>query len=155
MSLCIEARVPYNFEVRVGVLPFGDYKVLTNANGSVTESLSVAEATSAGPDEYLYAPVDNVAVERLPHSHRMVGVLSGRFTNSCMQWDEVKVIDTDKTIQVLPIIEMDSRTDCVDGVFPFKKSFLLPETMANGRHLLHVRSLNGRDVNQMFTVVPN
>ena len=151
---CIEARIPYNFEVRLGVMPMGEYEVRI-AGTDVSGELYVEEAANAGPDDYLYAPVDAVTVERLVGSQTHVGLLEGRFTNSCMRFDNVRVIHTEKTVQVLPIIEMDEGQDCLQGIFPFKQSFIIPADVEEGRHLLHVRSLNGRDVNKLFTITRN
>ncbi len=149
---CIEALIPFNFEVRLGVMPFGDYKVIVNETRHVSETLAISEATSSGPDEYLYAPIDNVSVAKTQPDGSRNAVLEGRFTNSCLMFDNVKVINDNKTVVVLPIMKMQDATDCQDGLFPFKKEVLIPQDLDEGRHLLHVRSLNGLDINTLFDV---
>src|SRR5690606_42087600 len=59
---CIQALVPYNFEVRPGVLPMGEFEVKI-AGTDVKSTLVITEATNAGPDDFLYAPVDSVSVD--------------------------------------------------------------------------------------------
>jgi hypothetical protein len=147
---CVEALIPYSVEVHLGVLPVGEYTVVAHA-ASASDSMPVAEATNAGPDDYLYAAVDAVAVVKNDATGALSAELKGRFTSSCMTWDEVRVEDTGKTINLLPIISMSS-DECVPGEFPFKKAVDLPATIAPGRHLLHVRSLNGRAINYLFSV---
>ena len=48
---------------------------------------------------------------------------------------------------------MNERDDCVDEDIPFSWSMALPDDMEPSRYLLHVRSLNGKAVNHMFTVI--
>jgi hypothetical protein len=147
---CIEARIPYSQEIRLGVLAEGDYEVVVKTS-AVSESLSVAESTNAGPDDYLYAPVDAVNVERDPETGKLTAVLEGRFTDRCMEWDEVEVADDGATVVLLPKMAMRDDDSCGAAELPFKKRVDLPETIAEGRHLLHVRSLNGQAVNSLFT----
>jgi hypothetical protein len=151
---CTKALVPFAEEINLGVLPFGTYQVNVNQNQALSADLEVEEATSSGPDEFLYAPVDNVLIDRVAQSMQMVATLSGRFTDSCMKMVDVKVIDSGKTLQVLPIIEVEDLPACLDGLFPYKQTFKLPKTMSSGRHLLHVRSLNGKAINELFSVTP-
>ena len=147
---CVEARIPYSQEIRLGVLPEGDYE-LTVKTASVTETLNIAEATNAGPDDFLYAPVDSVNVERDRITGKLTATLEGRFTDLCMDWDEIAVIDDGKTVVVLPKMTLRDDIACGASEQPFKKVVDVPETVANGRHLLHVRSLNGQAVNALFT----
>lgn len=149
---CLMALVPFTSEVKVGILSKGDYKIVTN-RGNFETSLNVAMSTTAGPDDFLYAPVERTWIERAQDGS-LTAVLEGRFTNTCMVFDEVKVIYSGKTIEVLPVMKMEDRTDCVDQQVPYRKmqalSFQLP-----GRYLLHVRSLNGQAVNTVFPVYEN
>lgn len=147
---CIEALIPYYQEVKLGVLSEGRYEVKIN-DGAVTESLPVTEARSAGPDDFLYAPVDSAHVAR--QQAQYVATLRGRFTDSCMRIKEVRVENTGKTINVLPIMEVVG-DDCRAGEFPFEERVTLPNDMAAARHLLHVRSLNGQAVNHVFIKAP-
>jgi hypothetical protein len=146
---CIAALVPYWNEIRLGVLAKGSYKVTLN-QGDLQETLSVAEATNAGPDDYLYAAIDAATVSRQDDSTEQFVKIEGRFTNSCMVLDEVRLVDTGKTINVLPIMRMEG-DDCGPIEVEFRRMVKVPDTVTPGRHLLHVRSLNGKAVNYLFT----
>jgi len=148
---CLLALVPFSSTVSVGMLPKGEFTV--TSYGAAEEKLAVGEATSAGPDDFLYAPVDHASIAPTAASGQVSAVLEGRFTNSCMAIEEVRVIDSGKTLEVLPIMKVEDRSDCRSNVeIPFRKYVELPAGLGDGRHLLHVRSLNGRSVNTMFTV---
>ena len=148
---CIEALVPYSETVTVGTLPMGDYTVNLETS-RLSRELTVAESNNSGPDDFLYAPVDGAVVEKLASSTRLIGIMEGRFTNSCMSWDDVDVLFDGASVIVLPKIEVEDRPDCVDGEYPFKRTFLMPEGLDTGRYLLHIRSLNGKAVNRVFSV---
>jgi hypothetical protein len=147
---CIDALIPYWQEVRLGRLAQGDYKISVAPSG-LQERLDIAEAQNAGPDDYLYAAIDTAQVDRQDGSNTSVIKIAGRFTNSCMVMDEVRVIDTGKTINVLPIMHMEDLNDCQPVETEFRRMIELPATVSEGRHLLHVRSLNGVAVNHVFT----
>lgn len=150
-GLCMQALVPFFSEAELGVMPIGDFKIASP--GATVEKLKVDEATSAGPDEFLYAPVDSIKVNYDEATDSYSGILDGRFTNSCMKIKEVVVVNSGKTLEVLPKMEMLQSPDgCVDTEVPFSWAVSLPKTLAKGRHLMHVRSLNGKAVNRMFSV---
>lgn len=146
--VCLETLVPYTTTVKLGVLPRGDFQLRTN-EGFLAEPLSVTAATNAGPDDFLYAPVDGVTIQRGPEG-ALTAILTGRFTNSCMHWAEPRVTYTGKTVQLLPVIEM-GEVNCREGEVPFSKAIPLQQLIP-GRYLLHVRSLNGESVNNVFSV---
>lgn len=152
-GICIQTTVPFFTAARLGVVPAGDFKVQTL--GAALETLKVKEATSAGPDDYTYAPIDSARVERDEAHNKYFGIIQGRMTNTCMTIDEVKVFDSGKTIEVLPIIKMVDRPDCAAIEMPFAWQVDLPASMAEGRHLMHVRSLNGKSQNMVFSVYPD
>lgn len=146
---CLDALIPYSKTVNLGTLPHGDYSIVNNGTLQ-TETLVIATATNAGPDDFLYAPVDAATIQT--NAGGIVSaVLEGRFTNSCMTWDEPRITYTGKTIQLLPVITM-GEENCQAGEFPFRKVILLNQMQA-GRYLLHVRSLNGASVNKVFSVL--
>jgi hypothetical protein len=147
---CIEVLVPFTSEVSFGALKAAAYGV--EAYGAGHESLVVKEALGPSPDDYLYAPIDTARVEQDPATGRYVGTIEGRLTNSCLAFQEIRVTDSGKTLEILPIIAMADQGNCAASEVPFSKSFLLPAGMQPGRHLLHVRSLNGKAVNVVFTV---
>ena len=150
-GVCLESLVPFSSESNIGVMPVGLFSVASP--GAMEEKLQVTEATSAGPDEFLYAPVDSTKVtfDETTGTHR--GILEGRFTNTCMRIKEVTVINSGKTLEVLPKMEMvETPSGCQTTEVPFSWTVDLPREISQGRHLMHVRSLNGKSVNKMFSV---
>ena len=69
-----------------------------------------------------------------------------------MKMESVKVINSGKTIEVLPVMSMDANAQCLDVEVPFLEEIVLPRDLTIGRHLVHVRSLNGKSVNAVFSV---
>jgi hypothetical protein len=150
-GICLESLVPFSSESNLGVMPVGLFSVASP--GAIQEKLEVTEATSAGPDEFLYAPVDSTKVTFDETTATYRGILEGRFTNTCMRIKEVTVINSGKTLEVLPKMELvDAPNGCQTTEVPFSWTVDLPKEISKGRHLMHVRSLNGKAVNKMFSV---
>jgi hypothetical protein len=146
---CVQSLIPFSQEVPVGILPQGEFTV-KSAAGDVTRSLMVKEATSAGPDDFLYAPVERVTIDKDPDTGGLAARIEGRFTNSCMQWQEAMVSANDRTIVVQPIMSLTDGNECAPEQRRFNIAVPLPADIAEGRNLLHVRSLNGKAVNLVF-----
>jgi hypothetical protein len=154
---CLVPLVPFTNIVHIGALEAGTYRVSTN-KGMLVVTLGVAEDASSGafgPDDFLYAPVDAVSVSKNA-SGRYEARLTGRFTNDCMEFDEVRVLHKGRVIELLPILK---NTASDAGCQPMEESFsrkvLLPAEVDAGRNLVHVRSLNGASINSVFSVSPN
>ncbi len=149
-GICFETPVPFTTEAPLGLIKAGAYDV--TSRGADQQPLDVAVATQDGTDDHLYAPVDTVRVERVVGGTGLQAVIEGRFTSSCMRFEELRLIDTGRTLQLLPIIRLMSQADCRIQERPFLEKIKLPTTMTSGRHLLHVRSLNGKAQNAVFSV---
>jgi hypothetical protein len=128
----------------------GDYQV--KAFGAAAQALAIKEASNSGPDDFLYAPVDSVRVDHEEVEGEFSATLQGRFTNTCMKIDDVKIIGDSKSLVALPVMKMISGDNCRDQEVPFSWKVDLPSNLPAGRHLLHVRSLNGKSINQVFSV---
>lgn len=151
---CPDVIVPYTQEIHLGRLSAGDFRVASK-DGALHNALVVKRSTNPGPDDYLYAPIDNARVE-YPSPSRWIAVLEGRFTSPCLAIDETRVLVTGKTIQVLPIMRVMTQEEAgepcrVTEEIPFRVEAEIPYLPTDGRYLLHVRSLNGQAVNEVFT----
>lgn len=149
---CFDVTVPFTVTVKLGVLQKGNYSLAAN-HGTLTDKLNVKEATKAGPDDFFYAPVEAARVDRAS------AILQGRFTNNCLKIEEVKLSHTGKTVQALPIMKLLTPTQaghaCETGDFTFEHAVSLSDLkLDSGRHLLHVRSLDGQSVNTVFNSQP-
>lgn len=149
-GICLPMIVPFTTEVRIGPVKAGDYKI--ESIGAETQSLEVNVAIQNGPDDFLYAPVDSARVDMHPDSDTYTAVIAGRLTNTCMSFVELRLIDTGRTLQLLPIVKLAEGADCQAEEVTYEKTVRLPTGMSVGRHLLHVRSLNGKAQNAVFTV---
>lgn len=148
---CVDMLVPYFFEAKVGQLTQGNYTVeVVGADSTLTERVPVRHAFGPGPDDFSYVPVDDVKVELDRVNHQMVATVRGRFTSSCMRWVETRLEDNGKTINLLPILAIDDLENCDQIEAPYERQVVLPASISRGRHLLHVRTMNGQAINTLF-----
>lgn len=155
---CIQSLVPYSSEVDLGVLPIGQYAIKVAGNKDIQDTLTIKESPNSGPDDVAYAPVDTVTIDTVVSANRPVAIISGRLTDTCMQVGEVKVQNSGKTFEILPQLIVQERNDCQKLETPFRVPVELAPgsgpALNQGRYLAHVRSLNGKAVNTLFSVVP-
>lgn len=153
---CLVPLVPFTNIVQIGALEPGSYRVSTN-KGMLVTTLAVAEDTSDGsygPDNFLYAPVDSVSVA-LNSNGNYEARLAGRFTNDCMEFEDVRIIHKGRVIELLPILKDSAAGEsCQPVEKSFTKRVTLPAELLAGRNLVHVRSLNGASLNSVFSVSP-
>lgn len=147
-GICIPSFVPFWMEVSLGRLTAGDYKIGV-IEGPAATTLSVAAAPTSSQDDFLYAPVQDLVVERNSDG-RWVAQISGRLPSSCLSLKETRVLDQGHVLVLLPILEQ-SDVDCATEDRPWSESVLLPELAEAGQYLVHVRSMSGKAVNTVFT----
>lgn len=151
-GVCPDVAVPFTQEVKLGQLDEGNYSVVSK-DGRHRERLVVMRTGGVGPDDFLYTAVDKARVI-YPYPFRWAVEIEGRFTNTCFGLEETRVFLTGKTIQVLPIMsfKVPEGTDkgCKDRERTFRTVVELPYLPNEGRYLLHVRSLNGQSLNEVF-----
>lgn len=152
---CIEALVPYTQEVDLGMLNGGNYQI-HDAAGHHIGALMVSKAQSKYPDDFLYAPVDDLLLdqkETVPGAH--IVTLRGRFTNTCMYMEHVDVKYFPDTVEILPVMGM-KKGNCAEMEVPFSVDVELDSNrLTEGRMLVHARSLNGRSVSSILNVSAN
>lgn len=148
---CVEILVPFHYTVRLGLLEAGEYQIIVpGPEVTLNERLPVKIAVRPGPDDFPYVPVDSVEVNLDRVEHHMVATVRGRFTNTCMRWAEARVEDNGKTVNLLPIMALDALDHCDSVETAYEQKVVLPDSIRWGRHLLHVRTLNGQAVNHIF-----
>jgi len=144
-SYCLMLYIPFTQTVNVGVLPPGDYKLVVNSK--VGEVLPVALATSENPDDFVYATVESLA-----RRSREVFQLQGFLPNSCADISEIRVLEEQgNVLTVLPIVSFAEgcKPSGDDRDLGFSEDFSVPAHL-KGQKLIHVRSLNGASVNNVF-----
>jgi hypothetical protein len=147
-GMCIPSFVPFWTEVSLGRLTAGEYKIGV-VEGPGDASLSVAPAPTSSQDDFLYAPVQDLVVERNADG-LWVAQISGRIPSSCLNLKETRVLDQGHVLVVLPILEQ-ADADCQTEDRPWAASVVLPQLSEEGQYLVHVRSMSGKAVNSVFT----
>ena len=149
-TVCGTYEVPFTVTAKLGQVPTGDYTVKTF--GGPEKPLHIKQSNSVGPDDFLYAPVEHVHVMVDMRGRNITAAIEGRFTDSCMRFSEVKVLDEGENIVLLPVISMEQRNDCHAQNMRYKPIEAKIPWRQPGRYLLHVRGLSGVAVNQVFEI---
>ena len=148
---CLQMVVPYHREIDVGLLKAGTYKVVSVFDNQQKElgNLQVAIATNSEPDDFLYAPVSQAYFSKADGKHYIT--ISGQFPQTCYKMREVVVRVQPNVLVVQPIAE---KTDdvCEERIQPYSETVEV-KNVKEGRYLLHVRSLNGRAINNLIDVL--
>lgn len=148
--------VPYTDTIVLGKVDAGSYKVNFTPDGVSTKfrGFSVTPAPASSIDTLPYASVTGVKVSDLARAgSRLTAEISGTLNNSCYHFnDQVRVEQVDDVLVVLPTITVDMSEPCLMFVRTFNKTVDLGAYSAD-RYLLHVRSMNGKSVNRVFSVV--
>ncbi len=147
-GLCLQMLIPRQQVLDIGMLGAGDYNVKSET-GTEYGKLRVKDARTNNEDDYLYAPVSQAYYKW--DGKQNVVMISGRFANSCMSLGDVLVDVQPNVVVIQPIAKVLDVPHCKDGSFPFEKSIVV-KGLKKGRYLLHVRSLNGKAVNNIVEV---
>lgn len=144
---CLDVLVQHDEVVNLGIVPAGNYQIVMS-EGSSLGRLDVKFATKSLPDDYLYAPISQAYLKKT--NGKLSLTLSGVFTNSCMKIQKVISSVKNNVIAVQPLATPPKSSEqCNQGRFPFEHSTYI-EAPKSGRYLLHVRSLNGKAINNLF-----
>lgn len=145
---CVATPVPYSLEVDFGTLKPGIWEVDV-VNSNIHRDLKVDPSASASPDDFVYAPVEQARIEFNQPQGRKELILKGHIFANCLDWQAISILDQGEVIVVLPVLKRISE-QCESANLAFTKRVNLPTTMSPGRHLVHIRSLNGRALNIVF-----
>lgn len=146
--LCLEVQVPWTQVINLGHLPSGTWNIKVGSSGE-SEQLLVKSSTTTRPDDHIYAPVDFLSVDVADGD--ATATIRGHFPTRCGELLEVIVNDSGKTIEVLPIMAAGTSRNCERMDQPFEHKIQLPKK-SKGRYLLHVRSLSGQALNQVYEI---
>jgi hypothetical protein len=156
-DFCAQMIVPYQKGVNAGILRSGQWKVFfRHSRGNFVEqgTIPVRTATNAAPDDHLYAPVQKTVFKpgTIDKPNRLE--LVGKFYNTCMRLDYVKVNNPNgsNVVEIQPIAIMD-RGGCEEAPEGISFNHTVNLNKLNpGRFLLHTRANNGRSVNEIVTI---
>jgi hypothetical protein len=144
---CAQVEVPYTHTLDLGVLPRGQYNIVTTEGDRMRSQgvLNIGLSLSSSPDDHLYAPVSDLHFEPRLGSDRSTVTLRGRFTSDCMRIveDRVTYRPDSKIVELLPIVEVSEGPHCQSVSVPFEHEIQVRTPWA-GSTLLYVRSLSGQ-----------
>lgn len=149
-----EMYTPFTQTVQLGLLTPGSYTVKVEGRADVqTMPLVVGASTVPTPDDYLYAPVEELNVSEDPETLKVKITLTGTFAklqNSCMVLNRVETKFTSgNVVVVLPIAERLTGEACESASLKFQETVELPG-FEQGSYLFHVRVLNGQSLNRVY-----
>jgi hypothetical protein len=147
-GVCLMMIVPFHQTVQLGILSADNYTVKDGNSNKLMGILPVQLASNSGPDDSLYASVNDAYLGVVDGSKRAI-VIQGELPGDCWELKEKKtVLDGKNVITVMPVIEKVREANCNDYRMPFMTTVDLPQ-VEPGRYLLHVRSLNGQSINKL------
>lgn len=156
-AVCAQVIVPFTQAIKLGPVPAGEYqiKVLERPEAS-TLPLNITPSRTRNPDDYLYAPVENITIEKTAMGQRKV-VLEGSYPYTfigCMKIVEVRErVTPGQVIVVQPIAQMfEDDADCTDQAVSkkFRVEQVLIDANEAAEYLAHVRVLEGQSINRVF-----
>jgi hypothetical protein len=152
----MKLSVPFVNEVHVGQLDRGQYQFgfLEDAGASGSRPMNVGAATAPSIDSAPYALVTSVSIPDVVSAQDDVVVtLSGLLNSSCSQIDpNVKVLKQKDVFVLLPTLKIKSLVLCTQLRTPYQVQVNLGKAAA-GQYLIHTRSMNGKAVNKVITVL--
>ena len=147
---CLDMMVSFSQVVDLDLLKAGDYEIKDSASGKTIGKLPITVAKAPSPDDYLYAPVEEVMVLEERGGKGPTLYLTGNFPSNRMQIKEVRVQRYNDVVVVQPIMQIVASAG--EGRAAAHPRFEVKQSLSNlprGNFLLHVRSMNGKAVNKM------
>lgn len=143
-AICIDMAMPFVAVAELGRLIPQDYQVKANSDTrTINAKIAVVEPESIDTDNHLYARVESVLRVSGTRRVKLIGVNP----SDCIQLREVKLISNGvNTFSVLPVMEKVQPT-CPQRPTPFEYEIDVPRLSAEGKDLLHIRSMSGNSVN--------
>jgi hypothetical protein len=148
---------PFTTEVHIGTLSEGNYRIrFQSALDSIQERVfQVKKSSSSSIDEMLYAPISDAFIPEIVYeTENGEFVLTGIWQSSCLDLhhEDIQVETFSDVFVVLPKMTVQENTDCFRQQRPLREIVSLG-SLKQGRYLLHIRSLTGKSINKVFTVM--
>jgi len=148
--------VRFSKTVIMGQLDKGTWSLSFHSSETGQESVrrfEIARASSDSIDELTYAPVTRAFIPEIFYETADAQVvLSGAFSQSCEALDEIQVKNLGDVIVLLPTSKRMNAQRCRGQIRPLERVISIGALRA-GRYLLHVRTMNGTAINQVFEVI--
>lgn len=147
-GVCLQVLLPFEAPVTIGVLKPGLYTIYQADQSKPLGVLNIRPSVTGNPDDFSYAPVSQ-AFFQSKNGFNSISI-SGTFPLSCMKLKEIRISVQSDSLVVLPITDMASGP-CTQGRFDFESATAVGPVKP-GRYLLHVRSMNGKSINNLVDV---
>ncbi len=151
LAMCLDILIPFSQTIDVGLVPAGNYAVIDSSTGTQVGRTSISRAVNAGPDDFLYAVVNDASVHATGTKGKNELTLSMQFTDRCTKLGKVDVHYYNDVIVVQPIaarIADANHERCAPANTRFQFTQPLQDGVS-GSFLLHVRSMNGQAINKV------
>jgi hypothetical protein len=148
-GMCLTFVMPFGHEIDLGILKAGKYSILQKSDGKVIGDITINKSITADADDFNYAPITQAFFKSGCITDHVY--LTGNFPLSCMKLKEVRNHVQSDVFVLQPIVEIDTSKPCVEGEYPFKTA-VNAGFLNKGRYLLHVRSMNGKAINNLIDV---
>lgn len=148
-GMCMMVILPFETPVDVGILKAGTYKVVQSIDNKELGRIHVRASISQAPDDFIYAPVSQAFFQSKNSENKIY--ITGSFPLSCMKLKEVRTGVQSRALVIQPIAELDNSVPCVEGKYDFETVSEIGY-VKSGRYLLHVRSMNGKAVNNLVDI---
>ena len=146
-GMCLQVMLPYSHVIELGLLSQGVYTVLQD--GKSIGKIDVRKSSVREPDDFMYAPIEQAYFHSQGSSNQVY--LTGDFPTSCWRLKKVNFDIQPDVLVIQPIVEIDNSVPCTPGKFHFETATEMG-SIPSGRYLLHVRSMNGKSVNNLVDV---
>jgi hypothetical protein len=155
---CAQVIVPFIQRVTFGTLHEGTWKIEVEGMPALAPlPLVVKRSVSAAPDEFLYAPVEEVVLLPGTLGIRQKLVVSGNWpvipARGCFVMKQIRThLGSDNTLVVQPIAELLPPEQCSPTSLrkrAFQASVYLEKSLQLDS-LIHVRVLNGESLNKFY-----
>lgn len=155
---CAQVIVPFIQRVTFGTLKEGEWKIEIDGMPAVSPlPLTITRARSATPDEFLYAPVEEVVLLPGALGTRQRLVVSGNWPlvtgGGCFVMKQlIAKLGADNTLVVQPIAALRPPEQCSPSSLR-KRAFQAAVTLEKSLQsdaLIHVRVLNGESLNKFY-----
>ncbi len=149
--------VPYTKEVRLGKLKKGSYRVAYRAglrpdSPKKMRKIVVSAAATPSVDNLPYALVSGATVPVAVEEGKPTQfTISGALNSGCTELDEVRITRVKDTFIILPTVRVRTGELCIQMLIPFEKGINLG-TVPTGHYLVHIRSMGGNALNQVFEI---
>ena len=147
---CPSMIVPFSQTVKLGLMDKGDYDIKVNGKSpwELNEKMEIMESTSNAIDDHHYAYVNYIEKEGVQKGEVL---LKGYNPSDCFVLDKIDHISNKKdSYSVLPKMKQ-VRSFCPRKMVPFSYKWKVPNEIEARRVLLHVRTMNGKSVNSVYS----